>query len=124
MKQLVIIQDSRKTEGDILVMVDRKFKNGFWSDVSVNKAKIFFSEIDAKKALEKLKFNNPRIITLEEAKELLTKQNSVPVNSKDILKNKYFDLGGLNQPDTYSNRLEYKTNHEWHDDDWYEGCND
>ena len=123
--ELVIIQNSRKNPNTIIVMVDRKYKSGFWSEDSYNKAKIFFDYIDANKALSKLKYNNPRIVSLSEAKQLIHNQNIKNIEVElPTFKEKRFSLGGLNYPDTLSNRLEYKVNCEWHDDDWYEGIND
>jgi hypothetical protein len=64
----VILQDSIKNKGMNLVLVDRtKTKEKWWTSVLEN-ALVFTSKLEASKQCDKLKFNNPRVVPFDSAK--------------------------------------------------------
>ena len=64
----VILQDSVKNKGMNLVLVDRaKNQDKWWTSVLEN-ALVFTSKLEASKQCDKLKFNNPRVVPFDSAK--------------------------------------------------------
>lgn len=68
----VILQDSRKNQGKFLVMVDKnKSKDKWWTSIMEN-ALVFTSKKTADDTCQKLKFNNPRVVPFDTAKNEVT----------------------------------------------------
>ena len=69
--QYVIASDSRYKESDaVLFLVDRaKQKDAFWSE-TLDNVLLFPTEKAAKRKLWPLKYNNPRVMPLDEAEQL------------------------------------------------------
>lgn len=107
--EYLILQDSRKNKGMYIAMVDKTKctePKKFWTSVVSNALK-FTSKEEASKICDKLKFNNPRVVPIDEATELVK-----PVYKRTHIKKRktIFDM----------DMWEYK---EWlgqGNDDWHE----
>lgn len=76
MTSYVIVCDKRDSAYEVLFMVDRnKQKLSFWSD-RLDDVMKFVEYRAAVAQVRKLKFNNPRVVTLSEAHGLYMKHNA------------------------------------------------
>jgi len=72
-----IVSDSRYNDELTLFLVDRaKTKQKWWSD-SILFAKSFKTKDQANKALERLKYNDPRVVELNEAKAIDSENTAI-----------------------------------------------
>ncbi len=69
----IIVQDSRLNIGMNIVLIDKDKKsiNGKWWTSVLKDAKQFDTKEEANIVCEKYKFNNPRVIPYDEAKDII-----------------------------------------------------
>ena len=102
----VIIQDSRKNKGRILVLVDRNKSKSTWWTSDLDNALVFTSREQAQKQCEKYKYNYPRVIPFDVAKKQVIP--IVTTNHKTTKKNILeMDMWEYNEWLGYSDAIEY-----------------
>jgi len=74
----VIVTDSIKQHGVSLFLVDRsKTKSSWWETKLSNNVLYMYNLRKALRICSKLKHNNPRVVTVEEARKLSNKNESI-----------------------------------------------
>lgn len=83
----VIVQDSRKNKGMNLALVDRsKIRTRWWTS-GLSDVKIYTDKREAQLQCEKYKFNNPRVVPFDVAKQIIVPIVTVTYNSVKRRKN-------------------------------------
>lgn len=70
-----ILAESKKANGEVLAYIKSPFRNNFWTN-KIGSAKVC-TQKEATTIISRLKHNNPRIVTLKEATEILKGQAAI-----------------------------------------------
>ena len=86
----LIIQNSIKTSGKFVALIDRSVhRDKFWT-TTISKAKIFHEKENAILMCNKLSYNSPRVVTFIEARELLR-----PVKNRKEIENSVMEKNAI-----------------------------